>query len=100
MAGQIIWSDSARKDLFEILSYWIERNQSSVYSKKLSSQFELTIDLLAKLKNIGQKTDYRRGKVRVFIFDHFKIFYLTESSSIEILRIFDTRRNPDSLTLT
>ena len=36
MAKQVIWTNSAKKARNEIRRYWIHRNGSNAYSKKLS----------------------------------------------------------------
>ena len=39
MAKQVIWSILAHNDRLEILDYWIKRNKSNSYSKKLNQIF-------------------------------------------------------------
>ena len=36
MAKKIIWSANAKADKIEILNYWLDRNKSNTYSKKLN----------------------------------------------------------------
>jgi len=48
MAKQIIWSLRAQNDRKEILGYWIERNKSNTYSKKLNFLFKEAVKLVAK----------------------------------------------------
>lgn len=54
MAKKIIWSLTAQIDRKEILSYWIDRNKSSAYSKKLNLLFNDAAKIIAKLPNIGK----------------------------------------------
>jgi len=48
MAKQIIWSLTAQLDRKEILLYWINRNKSRTYSKKLNKLFIEAIQLIAE----------------------------------------------------
>jgi hypothetical protein len=36
MVRKIIWSSNAKAEKIEILGYWIKRNKSNIYSKKLN----------------------------------------------------------------
>jgi len=57
MVKQIIWSRLAHLNRYQILDYWINRNKSIVYSKKLNQIFEDTADFLSKHPKIGKETD-------------------------------------------
>ena len=54
MVKQIIWSGLAQLDRFQILDYWINRNKSVVYSKKLNQIFEDTAEFLSKHPKVGE----------------------------------------------
>ncbi len=45
MAKQVEWAQIAQADKDAILSYWNERNQSTVYSFKLNDSIKEAIDL-------------------------------------------------------
>ncbi|MGM0933183.1 MAG: type II toxin-antitoxin system RelE/ParE family toxin [Bacteroidota bacterium] len=97
MARKIVWSTAANNDLQEILEYWNLRNQSKTYSKRLLKKFNLIIKLLQKFPELGIKTN--RKNLRIKIFKAYKIFYEIEGNSIIILRIWDTRQNPNNLKI-
>ena len=40
MAGRVIWTIRAEKDLLEILEYWVDRTQAFTYSRKLNRLFK------------------------------------------------------------
>ena len=90
---KIEWLAEAKLDLKDILDFYIERNGSAVYSKKLSSRFTNSIQLLAKNPLIGIKTGF--DNVRSLIKDDYQIIYEIFDISILILIIWDCRRNPD-----
>lgn len=92
MARKIIWSERARYDKQDILEYWFHRNHSKTYPKKLNELFKKTILSLAQNPNIGKKTDVLN--VRIKIVRDYKIFYSSDSVSLNILSILDSRRNP------
>jgi plasmid stabilization system protein ParE len=56
MVRKIIWSANAKADRIEILDYWIKRNKSNNYSKKLNLLFREAINLVAKNPTIGHVT--------------------------------------------
>ena len=90
---KIEWLAEAKLDLKVVLDFYIERNGSAIYSKKLNSRFNNSIQLLAKNPFIGNKT--RFDNVRSLIKDDYQIIYEIFDMSILILIIWDCRRNPD-----
>lgn len=44
---KIVWTNSAKFELKEILIYWTNKTKSITYSKKLSSLFTEAIELLS-----------------------------------------------------
>ena len=77
---------------FQILDYWIKRNKSVIYSKKLNQIFEDTADLLNRHSKIGKETDVPDVRIKI-VRDYFFTYRETESS-IEILTIWDSRQDP------
>jgi toxin YoeB len=90
---KIEWLDEARVDLKDILDFYIERNGSPVYSKKLNVKFNKSIQLIAKNPLIGTQTDFTN--VRSHITEDYQIIYEIFDPVILILKIWDCRRNPD-----
>ncbi|NJK97327.1 MAG: type II toxin-antitoxin system RelE/ParE family toxin [Bacteroidales bacterium] len=76
-----------------MLDYWIKRNKSSVYSKKLNSIFENTAELISRHPHIGKPTQIQI--VRIKIIKYYLFTYRVTENSIEILTIWDSRRDPD-----
>jgi toxin YoeB len=97
MAKRVVWTATAKKARREILEYWIARNGSKTYSRKLSLLFRRKIDLLGTQHYLGKPTDF--PGVRATLVEYFTIFYkvkVTEEDII-IVGIWDNRRNPDDL---
>jgi plasmid stabilization system protein ParE len=92
MVKQIIWSRLAHLDRFKILEYWIDRNKSNIYSKRLNQIFEGTADLISKHRKMGKETDVKNVRIKI-IKDYFFTYRETETT-IEILTIWDSRQDP------
>jgi len=90
---KIEWSTLARIDLLEILEFYIDRNGSSSYSKKLNSKIKKSLVLISKNPNIGMRTDFEN--VRVLITGNYQIIYEIIEEVILVSMIWDIRRNPD-----
>ena len=93
---KVVWSIRAQQDRLEILEYWINRNKSKRYSTKLLDLFESAVELITQHPEIGKPTDLPR--VRTKIVREYLIIYQTREDRLEILTIWDNRRNPTKLT--
>ncbi len=89
---KIEWLADAKLDLKDILNFYIERNGSANYSKKLNTKLNKSIHLIAKNPYIGFQTDF--SKVRSLITDDYQIIYEIFNQVILIIKIWDCRRNP------
>ena len=96
MVREIIWSEKAKLDKIEILSYWLNRNKSNLYPKKLNDLFKKAVGWIAVKENPARKTDFEN--VYVKIVRYYKIFYEIKDDKIFILSIFDTRLDPNRLS--
>jgi len=65
MAGEIIWTFRAKIELIEILNYWLIRNQSNIFSKKLNNLIISQLNLIIEYPKIGRKTDIPNVYVKV-----------------------------------
>jgi plasmid stabilization system protein ParE len=82
MVRKIVWSERAAFDRKEILDYWINRNKSKTFSKKLNKQIKNAILLISEFPDLGIPTDMPNIRLRIWI-----------------LTIWDGRRNPQKLNL-
>ena len=97
MARQIIWTISAQTERREILEYWVKRNKSMIFSKKLNKLIITNLREIGKNPLIGRKTDI--ADVRVKIIRDYLIFYEITPKSIFVLSIWDGRRDNSSRAL-
>ena len=65
MAEKKIWTLKAKKELLEILQYWINRNKSNNYSLKLNSLIEDQLNLILEQPKIGRKTDIPNVYIKI-----------------------------------
>ena len=97
MGKKTHWSVRADQERLGILEYWFNRNKSAEYSIKLSQLFREAVDLIAEFPDTGKPTKFpfiRKKIVRDYI-----LYYETTTEYIEILTIWDTRRNPKKFKL-
>ena len=95
MARKIEWTKTSIQDRFEIYKFWIEKNKSDSYSKKLEILFNEATRLVSEFPEIGTETDF--PGLRVKVIKSYKLFYTDDSNTIRIIRIWDTRQNPQNL---
>jgi plasmid stabilization system protein ParE len=95
MAKRVIWSEIAKNQRREILEYWAQRNANKTYSKKLSNEFRTTINYIKEYNYLGRATGI--DTIRVTVCGYYLIFYCIDEEVIEILTIWDNRRNPSEL---
>jgi plasmid stabilization system protein ParE len=91
---KIVWSDRAKKRLYGILEFYIQRNRSKSYSTKLYKLFNKEIKILLKYPDLGLKTS--EESVRGLIIDTYIIYYEVTDDKIIIHTIWDCRQDPDS----
>jgi plasmid stabilization system protein ParE len=93
---EVIWSLRAQQDRRDILEYWINRTKSKSYSEKLYQLFDSSIELISKHSNVGKRTDLPDVRIKI-VRDYF-IIYQHKTNRIEILTIWDSRRDPNKLS--
>jgi plasmid stabilization system protein ParE len=97
MPKQIVWSPLAESDLSNILGY-LDNN----WERKVAVNFlDLTETILEQI-SINPKQfpliQKRKGIRKCVITKHNTLFYRDKKLSVEILRIYDTRQDPNTLT--
>jgi plasmid stabilization system protein ParE len=97
MSRTIVWSTRAVNEWVEILEYWNNRNKSYTYGLYLDNLFKQKFALIVKSPELGRATDF--PLVRIKIVRDYKIYYRIQREAIEILAIWDTRRNPKKFKL-
>ncbi len=97
MEKEIIWTEKALQDRFDIYTFWAYHNQSTSFSEKLDERILNLADLISKYPAIGKQSGFQG--VRMKALAHVSIFYIEKDRQIIILRIWDNRQNPEKLML-
>lgn len=97
MVKRVVWTKRAAEEKRRILAYWSKRNGNKSYSHKLNIKFKETLRNIAELNYLGKDTGYK--KIRVTIVESYLIFYSSHETQIDIISVFDGRRDPDDLKL-
>ena len=94
---KIIWSNRAKIKRYEILKFYIAKNRSNSYSKKLNHRINKELRLLIKYPKLGIKTGIKG--VRGLIIENFILFYELDKNIIIVHYIWDSRQNPEELVI-
>ncbi|MEX2235708.1 MAG: type II toxin-antitoxin system RelE/ParE family toxin [Cyclobacteriaceae bacterium] len=97
MARKVEWTKASVQDRFEIYQFWVKKNKTDSYSKKIEKLFIEAAKLISEFPEIGIETDF--PGLRVKVVRSYKLFYSQQSDVIRIIRIWDTRQNPQKLEL-
>ncbi len=97
MAKPVFWSHLAEIDFDNILEY-LHKNWDS----KVVNQFiDLTEGVLQRIARNPRQFPYIHKKLKIrkcVLTNHNAIYYRDMKLRIEVLRIYDTRHDPDRLT--
>ncbi len=97
MAEKVIWTTQAKNELFDILDYWKNRNQSILYSQKLFQLIQNQINLIILFPEIGRKTNFEN--VRIKNIKDYLLFYEIKKSKLYILTIKSSKQNPNKFRI-
>lgn len=95
---QIEWSVTASKQRVLVLEFWIERNKSETYSKKILKETLRFEKLLIKNPFLGQITDFEEVR-RILILKNFSMYYKISNNLIQIVGFRDNRRDHNNLEI-
>jgi plasmid stabilization system protein ParE len=90
---KINWSVEAEIDLTQILEFYIQRNKTAKYSKKLYSKIKKDISSISKNPKLGIETEF--DTVRALVTGNYQIIYEIIDDNIVISMLWDCRRNPE-----
>ncbi|MEQ8907719.1 MAG: type II toxin-antitoxin system RelE/ParE family toxin [Vicingaceae bacterium] len=92
---KVIWSKTADIQFAGILEYWLNRNKSNAYPKKL---IKLTVQ---RTEDIAENPEmYKQAEIgayRVSVLEKFSIYYQVTDDEIKIAAFWDNRQDPDRL---
>lgn len=91
MVKKIIWTTKAKNEFKDILQYWLDRNKSNAFSKKLTVLIIEELDLLSNFPQMGKPTDI--PNIRVKIIHNYLLYYEVIDDSLYILTIRHGSRN-------
>jgi len=98
MAAKVVWSVRAQRERFEILEYWVNRNKSKTYSRKLYQLFRIGMKKVAEMPVSGIPTENPDVRIKI-VKDYLIYYHINASKTIEVLTIWDSRRNPEKFRL-
>lgn len=88
------WTFRARKEFDDTYLFWIEHNQSDIYSEKLLDETLRKINLIAQNAKVGEENKKKKLR-RVLIIENFSVVYREDKNAIKIISFFDNRRKPE-----
>jgi addiction module RelE/StbE family toxin len=94
---KVVWSTLAKLETQEILEYFLNRNKSATYSRKLYQLFKRELYRLSKYPEAGLKT--KLTNVRGLVVKDYILFYEVFDDRIIVLKVWDCRQNPDKLNI-
>lgn len=97
MAQRFIkWTRTAEIQYLEILEYWVNRNKSTTYARKLIKKIAERTKQIAEKPFIFKKADFK--DTRVSSLGNFSIFYQVADEAIVITAFWDNRQDPEKLS--
>ena len=97
MARRLIWSKRAEDIFNKILQFYIDRNGSKNYSRKLNNQIKKLTLALIKNPFLGKPTS--KKSIRILIKGDFKIIYQVNNKEIIILLVWNSRQSPKNIKM-
>src|SRR5258707_15563167 len=93
MAFKIIWSADALDDYMKILDY-LSLEWGDIVVSNFIDKLDKRIIAISLNPNIGKVSEQHQSVRSIVITPHNKLYYQSDKESVEIVNIFDTRRNP------
>jgi len=97
MPKGITWSPLAESDFFNILNY-LDQN----WEKKVAANLiDMTDSIIIQISINPKQFPFihkRKGIRKCVLTKHNTLFYRDKRSTVEILRIYDTRQDPNTLS--
>lgn len=91
----VIWTRTADLQFVGVLEYWVKRNKSTAYSKKLLKLVPDRTKQIAENPLIYIATDFQN--TRVASLGNFSIYYKVYDNEIIITAFWDNRQDPKEL---
>ncbi|KAA3642500.1 MAG: type II toxin-antitoxin system RelE/ParE family toxin [Bacteroidetes bacterium] len=91
----IIWTKSADIQFVGILEYWLNRNKSNSFPKKLIKLTEERTNQIAENPELFKVLENKN--FRVSVMGKFSIYYKVSDSEMIVVAFWDNRQDPDKL---
>ncbi|MCB9033339.1 MAG: type II toxin-antitoxin system RelE/ParE family toxin [Chitinophagales bacterium] len=91
----IIWTKTADIQYVGILEYWLKRNKSNTYPKKLIQLVANRTKLIAEKPFLYKSVNY--NELRVTSLGSYSIYYKVYNDKIIITAFWDNRQDPKKL---
>ncbi len=91
----IVWTRTADLQFVGILEYWVKRNKSNNFSKKLLRLVTERTLQISENPFIYKSTDFK--DVRVTSLRNFSIYYKVTDKKILVTAFWDNRQDPKKL---
>lgn len=91
----VVWTRTADIQFAGVLEYWVKRNRSATYSKRLVRRVATKTQQIAKTPHIFEATEFK--ETRVAPLENFSIFYKVSDTQIIITAFWDNRQDPEKL---
>lgn len=99
MAKRIIWSPAAEEDL-ELITSYLFKNWNDKVVNSFLDKLENSILLLSQFPLMFPCINREYGIHKCVVTKHNTLFYRLKKDHVELLRLFDTRQDPDKLKFT
>ena len=95
---QVIWSHAADRDLGMAYDYLRPLNPAA--ARKLVERVVKAVGALSRQPRLGRASEVEADRgYRELVVRPFRIFYRLESDRVVIVRVWDNRRDPDTLRM-
>lgn len=92
---KIIWTNFAEQSLYEILDFYLIQNKNNIFSVKLYNEIIKAVQILEDHPFTGKQNLFYN--YRELVLERNSVFYNVINDNIEILMVWDNRRNPEEL---
>ncbi len=93
MTFSVVWSLEAIEEFDNIYEYWILKNNSDKFSKKLWILTNSAIQTIRRNPELGVKTNNSTIRMRL-VAQNYYLIYRIKNDLLEILKFWDVRQNP------
>ncbi len=91
----VVWTETAARQRREVLRFWLQRNRSNTYPKKLMMEIRDRLAAVCEYPESGFRTPH--GDTRMIAMGKHSIYYLFDDERIVVMAFWDNRQDPDKL---